>query len=65
MSDLDATAKEQQGAAQAAARLLERGCPYCGADEHKLEVRNHDLMWHEGDVCCTVCDKKVRDFDAG
>ncbi len=40
-------------------------CPHCGADKSQQEVRNHSLMWHDGDVYCTACGGFVRYFDAG
>lgn len=38
-------------------------CPKCHGTN--LEVRNHDLMWHDGDVWCIDCDIFIRNFDAG
>ena len=40
-------------------------CPKCGSTPDKHRVENHDLSFHDGDVVCTVCGAKVRDFDAG
>lgn len=40
-------------------------CPNCGACPKFQEVRNHSLMWHDGDIHCTKCEAFVRDFDAG
>jgi uncharacterized Zn finger protein (UPF0148 family) len=38
-------------------------CPKCGGSN--FEVRNYDLMWHDGEVWCTDCDVYVRGYDAG
>ena len=38
-------------------------CPKCGGTN--FEVRNHDLMWHDGEVWCVDCDVYVRSYDAG
>jgi uncharacterized protein (TIGR02996 family) len=38
-------------------------CPSCGGDNH--EVRNHSLMWHDGDVFCMDCGAYVWMYDAG
>ena len=46
------------------ANLL-RLCPKCGSESKDHEVRNHDLMWHDGDVHCLKCGTYVRTFDAG
>lgn len=40
-------------------------CPHCGAPPSEHEVRNHSLEWHDGDVYCTKCGGRVRDYDAG
>jgi hypothetical protein len=40
-------------------------CPNCGACPEHQEVRNHSLMWHDGDIHCTQCEAFVRSFDAG
>lgn len=40
-------------------------CPKCDAPPSEHEVRNHDLMWHDGDVHCTKCGAYVRAYDAG
>lgn len=40
-------------------------CPKCGACPEYQEVRNHSLMWHDGDIHCTKCETFVRSFDAG
>lgn len=39
-------------------------CPQCGKTD-ALEVLNYDLMWHDGEVWCTRCEVKVREYDAG
>jgi hypothetical protein len=38
-------------------------CPKCGGTN--FEVRNYDMMWHDGDVWCVDCDVYVRGYDAG
>jgi len=40
-------------------------CPKCGSPPSEHEVRNHSLMWHDGDVHCTKCGAYVRLYDAG
>jgi uncharacterized Zn finger protein (UPF0148 family) len=40
-------------------------CPKCGSPPSEHEVRNHSLMWHDGDVHCTKCGAYVRSYDAG
>ena len=40
-------------------------CPKCGSPPSEHEVRNHSLMWHDGDVHCTKCGAYVRMYDAG
>lgn len=40
-------------------------CPKCGSLPKDHEVRNHSLMWGDGDVYCTKCDAYVRMYDAG
>lgn len=41
-------------------------CPTCGdKDSKNREVRNYSMMWHEGDIHCTVCGGFIRTFDAG
>jgi hypothetical protein len=40
-------------------------CPKCDAPPSEHEVRNHSLMWHDGDVHCKKCGTYVRDYDAG
>ena len=39
-------------------------CPNCGAPPSKFVVRNHSLMWHDGDVYCE-CGQYIRPYDAG
>lgn len=41
-----------------------KSCPKCGKTD-ELEVRNYDLIWHDGEVWCRRCDVKVRTYDAG
>lgn len=31
----------------------------------KKEVRNHNIMWHDGDVHCKACGGFIRYYDAG
>lgn len=38
-------------------------CPECGGSN--TSVRNHDMMWHDGDVVCDDCNTYVRGWDAG
>jgi uncharacterized Zn finger protein (UPF0148 family) len=38
-------------------------CPDCGSTE--FEMRNYEMMWHEGDIHCAQCGKFIRRFDAG
>jgi hypothetical protein len=40
-------------------------CSQCGSGPSEHEVRNHDLMWHDGDVYCLRCGNRVRTYDAG
>lgn len=40
-------------------------CPNCNASPKDQEVRNYDMMWHDGDVYCTKCDTYIRGYDAG
>jgi len=40
-------------------------CPNCGAPPSEHTIENYDLMWHDGDVVCTKCNTKVRNYDAG
>jgi ribosomal protein L37AE/L43A len=38
-------------------------CPKCGSTE--MELRNYDMMWHDGDIHCQKCGTYVRGYDAG
>ncbi len=40
-------------------------CPKCDSPPKDHELRNHSLMWHDGDVYCTKCWEFVRSWDAG
>ena len=40
-------------------------CPKCNAPPSKQEIRNYSMMWHDGDVYCSVCNTYVRRYDAG
>jgi len=35
-------------------------CPKCGGTN--FGVRNHSLIWHDGDVWCADCNVFVRDY---
>lgn len=39
-------------------------CPRCGTDEH-AEGRNRNAYFGDGDVWCTRCGQKIRDWDSG
>jgi hypothetical protein len=39
-------------------------CPRCGTDEY-AEVRNRVPEFGEGEVWCTRCNQKIRDWDSG
>src|SRR5260370_26781538 len=41
-----------------------KSCPKCGTTDH-LYVKNHDMMWHDGEVWCRKCNVYVREYDAG
>lgn len=38
-------------------------CPRCGCKE--LELRNYDMMRHDGDLHCIRCGVFIRTYDAG
>lgn len=40
-------------------------CPKCDSGPQDHEVRNYDMMWHDGDVYCVKCGTYVRSYDAG
>ncbi len=40
-------------------------CPKCDSSPDKHKVENYDMIWHDGDVVCTECGTKVRNYDAG
>lgn len=40
-----------------------KSCPVC--ESTSFEVRNHSLMWHDGDIYCKNCGSFIRYFDAG
>lgn len=40
-------------------------CPKCDASPQHQEVRNHSIMWGDGDVHCTLCGTFVRSWDSG
>ncbi len=39
-------------------------CPKCGSTPNKHTVKNYNQLSRDGDVVCTVCGTKVRDYDA-
>jgi len=41
-----------------------KDCPKCGASPEEHTVQNYDILWGDGDVVCTKCDTKVRNYDA-
>ncbi len=47
--------------------LLAADCLRCAGKPPGSEVVNHSLVWHDGDVVCTVkdCGRYVRGYDAG
>lgn len=40
-------------------------CPNCGAPPNEHIVKNYSIVFEDGDVVCTKCNTKVRDYDAG
>lgn len=38
-------------------------CPDCGHD--KTILVNYDPLWRDGDIVCAMCNKHVRNYDAG
>ena len=38
-------------------------CPECGSTD--FEMRDYELMWHEGNIHCARCGHFIRHFDAG
>lgn len=50
---------------QAIEALQDKHCPKCDAAPQFQEVRNYSMMWHDGDVHCTLCNTYVRGWDAG
>ncbi len=49
-------------AAEGTLTLANTFCPGCGSRE--FEMRNYEMMWHEGDIHCAKCGKFIRRFDA-
>jgi len=43
--------------------LKDTKCPECGSAA--FEMRDYELMWHEGNIHCAECGKFIRRFDAG
>jgi len=39
-------------------------CPKCGKGPGYWEVRNYDMMWHDGEIYCE-CGEYIRRYDAG
>ena len=39
-------------------------CPKCDSPPEEHKVENYDIMWQDGDVVCTKCGTKVRNYDA-
>lgn len=37
-------------------------CPNCKTTKY-AEVRNYDAMWGDGDLYCSKCDVKIRNWD--
>lgn len=44
--------------------LAWNGCKKCGY-EGPHELRNYNMMWHDGDIHCGRCGAYVRMYDAG
>lgn len=40
-------------------------CPKCDSPPSDHEVRNYNMMWHDGDVICKKCETYIRSWDAG
>lgn len=40
-------------------------CPKCNSSPDRHELRNYNMMWHDGDVHCIDCGTYVRMWDAG
>lgn len=40
-------------------------CPKCDSPPESHEIRNYSMMWHDGDIHCTICNTYVRSYDAG
>lgn len=40
-------------------------CPQCGSPPSAHEMRNYNMMWHDGDIHCVLCGTYVRSWDAG
>lgn len=45
--------------------LNHKHCPKCSASPEHYEIRNYDMMWHDGDIHCGQCGEFIRSFDAG
>jgi hypothetical protein len=43
----------------------ENHCPECGAPPEEFELRDYDMIWHDGRVHCRKCDAFIRNWDAG
>jgi glucosamine-phosphate N-acetyltransferase len=44
-------------------RYIYSACPKCAS--RNTSVKNHSLMWHDGDITCDICETYVRMYDAG
>lgn len=40
-------------------------CPKCNSAPDRHELRNYNMMWHDGDIYCMDCGTYVRMWDAG
>ena len=44
---------------------LHKHCPKCDSPPSLHELRNYNMMWHDGDIYCVKCNTFVRNYDAG
>lgn len=47
----------------AAGKYALPNCPHCNASPNQQEIRNVNEILRMGDVYCTVCGGRVRDWD--
>jgi hypothetical protein len=40
-------------------------CPKCGSHPDRHELRDHSLMWGDGELWCVDCETKVRNWNSG